>query len=496
MFNFVVCAIFKNESHILEEWLLHYISHGVEHFYLVNDNSSDDFICIIQKYSDYITLFNNVIQTKEVGRQSMIYEKYFRSILNQSKWFAILDLDEFLYSPSDIHLPNIFEKYNNYSQIRVNWLHFGSNGHLYQPHSVVEGFLKRAIIDNTKTYFSHKTIFKGADLVSFDVHSPIVRNRQIYLQYHETIIPDLIINHYNIQSQDFYLRIKGSRGDVNNWFDNQNLKRDLTLFEQYDVNDVYDDRLYIQNKENIESVKLNKISKTDEITLIITSCNRASLLKKTLESFVKFNTYPIKETYIIDDSGIDGCNNVVVDPFLSALNIKLIYNKQNLGQIQSIDKVYSYVSTKYIFHCEEDWEFLQHGFIEKSLKIFNEKDDKLYTVWLRPHHCTSGHPIVYDSLNKGYFKMKPNFSYIDKGHTYTWCGFTFNPGLRRTVDCLLYHPYFIKCDKSIKNGKEYIGEYILNKKYADAGYYAVILDDPRGHVNHIGWGQHITREWD
>ena len=60
----------------------------------------------------------------------------------------------------------------------------------------------------------------------------------------------------------------------------------------------------------------------------------------------------------------------------------------------------------------------------------------------------------------------------------------------------LFHPYSIKCEKSVKNGKEHVGEYTLNKKYADAGFYAVILADPRGHVNHIGWGQHIPREWD
>ena len=29
-----VLSVFKNESHILEEWLNHYINEGVEHFYL------------------------------------------------------------------------------------------------------------------------------------------------------------------------------------------------------------------------------------------------------------------------------------------------------------------------------------------------------------------------------------------------------------------------------------------------------------------------------
>jgi hypothetical protein len=155
------------------------------------------------------------------------------------------------------------------------------------------------------------------------------------------------------------------------------------------------------------------------------------------------------------------------------------------------------VKTPYIFHCEEDWEFLQPGFIEKSFRIFQENpQEKIYTVWLRPHHCTSSHPILFDNLKRGWFKMKPDFSYTYQGDVYTWCGFTFNPGLRKTTDCMAFHPYYTKCEKSVKNDKEYVGEYTLNKKYADAGYYAVILDDPNGHVKHIGWDQHIAREWD
>lgn len=498
MYSLSICAVFKNEEHILEEWLLHYMYRGVEHFYLVNDNSSDDYKKIIEKYSHIITLYNNDIETKEVGRQIMIYNKYFRPILNESKWFAILDLDEFLYSPKNINLLEIIEKYDHYSQIRVNWLHFGSNDHYYQPNSVVEGFLKRAEIDNKKPYFSYKTIFKGSSHLSFNIHSQTVNGEDIYLNYNEINVPDLVINHYSIQSYDFFMRIKSTRGDCDNWFDHVKLQRNEALFRSYDINTLFDDRLYQQNIHISSIIKMNKINyNNDEITIVLTSCNRPDLLEKTLLSFVQQNTYTIKETFIVDDSGIQGCNDAVLAPFLKILNIYSIYNKDNIGQFQSIDKVYSYVKTKFIFHCEEDWEFLQPGFIEKSLKIFKENpDEKIYTVWLRPHHCTSGHPIIYDDLNRGYYKMKPDFSYIDKGDIFTWCGFTFNPGLRKTTDCLLFHPYFLKCDKSYRNGKEYIGEYILNKKYADDGYFAYILDDPKGHINHIGWNKHIPRDWD
>jgi hypothetical protein len=76
MFTFVVCSVFKNESHILEEWINHYLLHGVDHFYLVNDFSTDNFLSIIEKYKEKITLYHNDIITENVGRQCLIYEKF------------------------------------------------------------------------------------------------------------------------------------------------------------------------------------------------------------------------------------------------------------------------------------------------------------------------------------------------------------------------------------------------------------------------------------
>jgi hypothetical protein len=234
-----------------------------------------------------------------------------------------------------------------------------------------------------------------------------------------------------------------------------------------------------------------------DVTLVITSCNRPFLLDKTLESFIKYNTYPIYETIIVDDSGIIGCNDSVIEKYRTTLNIKHIYNEQNIGQIASIDKAYSLVKTSWIFHCEEDWEFLQLSFIEKSFKVFEENpNENIFTVWLRPHNDTSGHPIDFDSLNHGYYRMSKNFSYMLGNIIYTWGGITFNPGLRKTDVCMKFHPYSEKCKKFIHNEKQYIGEYEINVEYTNIGYYSMILSDPNGHVKHIGWGSHIMRPWD
>jgi len=486
MYNISICAVFKNESHILDEWLQHYIVRGVDHFYLVNDDSSDNFMDVLNNYSDKVTLFHNDILTKNVGRQILIYEKYFRHILSSSKWIGIIDLDEFLYSPLNIPLNTILTKYDCYSQIQIDWLQFGSNGHIRQPSSVVSGFTKRAVFDTSKTYYSYKCLFKGNSLLSFNVHKNEVTGDTIHLKYDESV--DLVINHYSVQSLDFFMKVKSTRGDVNNWFDHQKLLRNKEYFDRYDTNHVEDLKLLNQIKY---TPKLK-----DGVTLVITSCNRPGLLDKTLQSFLQKNTYPIYETILLDDSGVISCNDSVVEKY-KQLNITNLYNKQNLGQTESIDKLYSYVQTKYIFHCEEDWEFLQPNFIEKSIKVFNDNpEEKIYTVWLRPHNSTSGHPIIKDNLGRGYYEMKRDFSYIDKGIKYTWGGITFNPGLRKTLDCLKFHPYATTCEKMEKNGKEYIGEYTINKKYVEQGYYAMILDDPVGHVDHIGWNHHIKRFWD
>jgi hypothetical protein len=39
--------------------------------------------------------------------------------------------------------------------------------------------------------------------------------------------------------------------------------------------------------------------KNDDITLVITSSNRSFLLDKTLESFIRYNTYPIKKLLLL-----------------------------------------------------------------------------------------------------------------------------------------------------------------------------------------------------
>ena len=252
MFKLVVASIFKNESHILEEWLDHYITRGVEHFYLVNDFSTDDYLSVLkkEKYDHLVTLYDNDIVHNMVGRQVEICNKYFKSKMKLCTWMAIIDLDEFLYSPTQMNLPNVLKKYSKYSQITVDWLNFGSNGHIIQPDNVVKSFTKRAVFDKKQTYYSFKSIILSKKFKNFNVHMHGVDGNGIHLHFDENKLPDLIINHYSIQSQEFFVNVKGKRGDVNNWFNNNGLLRNLEYFQRYDTNDIEDLHLVNQNEKN------------------------------------------------------------------------------------------------------------------------------------------------------------------------------------------------------------------------------------------------------
>lgn len=209
-----------------------------------------------------------------------------------------------------------------------------------------------------------------------------------------------------------------------------------------------------------------------DVTLFITSCNRPDLLKITLESFVKYNTYPIKEAIICEDSEHTGINDFAKDilPFPT----KLIYNGKRIGQMKSIENGVQFITTPYTFHCEEDWEFYDYSFIEKSFEIL-EKDEKVLCVFLRSY-IDNG--VDIDFTNRGgYFYLKLKYYYNPDRCSGV---LTFNPSLRKT-----------KHEKERTPYKDWEDEGTLGYYFKQKGMYGAVTDNSNGYVKHIGYGRHI-----
>lgn len=233
----------------------------------------------------------------------------------------------------------------------------------------------------------------------------------------------------------------------------------------------------------------------DKITVVITSCGRIDLLKRTLDSFFKFNTYPIEKILITEDSAdqeifteCDKLNNAYGN------KLQFIYNILKIGQTKSIDRAYSMIMTPYVFHCEDDWEFYREGFIEKSLMIL-KSSPQILQAWIRPK--SDGHLNTISkktfSTNEGvqYRTVFPASFYTgrmlengEKELVRDYMGFSFNPGLKRMYD------YHILGSKGYQQFKQ---EHIIDQYYRSLGYVVISLsvDDTDGYVKHIGNNRHV-----
>ena len=141
--------MFKNESHIIKEWTEHYIKEGVDHFYLIDNGSTDSYLKEIENNFSNIS----IIHDSGSGIQTRIYSDWLKSSLIRSKWVLIVDMDEFVYAKNGFNTIKDFlkQKCESYNQIVVPMAIFTSNNHIQQPPSVIQGFTERLLMAPTTT---------------------------------------------------------------------------------------------------------------------------------------------------------------------------------------------------------------------------------------------------------------------------------------------------------------------------------------------------------
>lgn len=250
-------AVFKNETHIMIEWIEHYFYHGVDDIYLIDDHSTDNIQTIKNHYinNPHVIFFESIIDSGPYERQIDIYNTYLLPHIKKYDWFGIFDLDEFLYAPNYVSFKDALKLVpEDINQIHINWVTFGSNGLLKQPTSVVEGFTKRIADIANPNYKSHKSMFKTMYLNTINIHDCNVSGKSenySYMQNNNN--PLFLLNHYVIQSKGYFDNVKARRGDVNKIVGTN--YRDDNYFLYFDQNDTTDNRLYEQNKDLINKIK-------------------------------------------------------------------------------------------------------------------------------------------------------------------------------------------------------------------------------------------------
>lgn len=247
MYRLSVGALFKNEAHILKEWVDHYLYHGVDHFYLIDDASTDNSVAILEPYiaKGIITLFREKCEYF-LGRQMHLYNKCIYPHYKETEWLLMIDLDEFVWSPRDINLYNILKTCSHIGQIQMQQSLYGSNDHILQPESVVSYFTRRSLNEPTVSPGNLKYFVNSRfEFTHLAIHSAFFREKENETNGNFMILDSsyFVLNHYSCQSREFWETVKCTRGDGDHY-----RVRTMADFEELDQNDVEDLRLLEQNR--------------------------------------------------------------------------------------------------------------------------------------------------------------------------------------------------------------------------------------------------------
>lgn len=214
----------------------------------------------------------------------------------------------------------------------------------------------------------------------------------------------------------------------------------------------------------------------ERYTVALTSCGRFDLLERTLRSLLPRLDDPPAKVLIAEDSGNRGIFEVVQQFSGDGPPFEILVNDPPLGQIGSIDRLYSRIETEWIFHCENDWEFFADGFIGSSFALLKEFD-RVSMVGLRD--CAGFRPGYYQPEESSAGGI--GFRLADPRVAGSYSGLVFNPGLRRMRDYELVGRY---AALRYPVNEMRVGEY-----YRQAGFRVACHVDPA--VRHIGEGRHV-----
>lgn len=236
-----VCAIAKNEGPYFKEWIEWHRKQGVEKFYIYDNESTDNTKEVLEPYiRDGVVEYCYWPGKKQ---QLATYDDCFERHRLETRWLAVIDLDEFIVPIKDRSIPDFLHRMEAFSVVEINWLCYGSGGaKKKEPGDVMERF-KRHSLSEHRLNTHVKSIVDPRRVCTMigcheaarisgraaDSHGmPLKKGFRDRKPQHDVIR----INHYAVKSYEEFLgkRARG-RARINDL-------RDLSYFEQYDLNDI------------------------------------------------------------------------------------------------------------------------------------------------------------------------------------------------------------------------------------------------------------------
>jgi hypothetical protein len=229
--------MFKNEACNLQEWIEYHRLAGVEHFWMYNNGSTDNWEEVLDPYIkeglvEVMYWPTPSPQTSWVMVQVGAFKDGIQRARGQARWVAVIDIDEFLLPIVDKNIPDCLKKrFSKASAVYVNWRNFGTS-HLSLPKN--EPFLFKLTSCSLR---SHSNNAIGKSIVQPDKvrleniwyphHFPLqtgcfyVNGDNIPMEFLGIDLPTdgkqhekfLRINHYALRDDDYFYNVRLRNAD-------------------------------------------------------------------------------------------------------------------------------------------------------------------------------------------------------------------------------------------------------------------------------------------
>lgn len=125
-YKYSLCLIFKDEAPFLKEWIEYHLTIGINHFYLYNNNSNDNYNEILDPFikQGFVTL----IDWPYMQAQARCYKHCLDLFKNETNWIGYIDADEFICPKYAQSFDEWIKPFEKYPAIVIDWLQFGSSG--------------------------------------------------------------------------------------------------------------------------------------------------------------------------------------------------------------------------------------------------------------------------------------------------------------------------------------------------------------------------------
>ena len=253
-----ICAIFKNEGHNLKEWIEYHKLIGIDHIYLYNNFSDDNYLEVIIPYIEdgFVTLTDWPYKHSQMEAYKDCLSKH----RSETFWLTFIDLDEFICPKYKYNIKEWIQRFEGYPAVSIYWQMFGTCGKMKPDYSklVIEQYTTSwEKLDGIGKYIlctderfglkihSHHHIFINYKVATFKIKLPMINEMKKFvffpMLYKSTNKSTIQLNHYFSKSYEEYEN-KINKGDVYS-ISHEDFRKEILFFINHEKNNICDNKV-------------------------------------------------------------------------------------------------------------------------------------------------------------------------------------------------------------------------------------------------------------